>query len=135
MPDVDINYVAVVVAALLSMVIGFVWYSLKAFGKPWMKEAGLSLKDIGNGPGAGYGLVTLTSLIQAFVLAHFIDYTNAVSWIDGAVTGLWIWVGFVATAYTATYVFTQKSFKLWSIDTGYFLTLLVVQGIVLAVWV
>lgn len=134
MPSADINWVAIVIAAVLSMVIGFVWYSLKVFGKPWMKESGLSLKDIGDGPGMGYALVTLTSLLQAYILSHFVDYTSATTWVDGAVTGFWIWAGFVATAYTATYVFTRKSFKLWSIDTGYFLVLLLVQGAILASW-
>ena len=136
MPSADINYLAVVVAALLSMVIGFVWYSLKVFGKPWMKETGLTMKDIGNGPGADkYVLVTVSSLVQAYVLAHFVDYTSATTWVEGAVTGFWLWAGFVATAYTATYVFTKKSVRLWTIDTGYFLALLLVQGALLAAWV
>ena len=135
MPSADINWVAIVVAAALSMVIGFIWYSLQVFGKPWMKEVGLSMKDIGKGPGAGYALVTLTSLVQAYVLSHFVDYTNATTWVDGAVTGFWIWAGFVATAYTATYVFTKKTLRLWAIDAGYFLVLLLAQGAVLAVMV
>ncbi len=133
MPSAEVNFVAVLVAAALSMVVGFVWYSLKVFGKPWMKEVGFTAKDIANGPGNGYALVALTSLVQAYVLAHFVDFTLADTWMEGAMTGFWLWAGFVATAYAATYVFSQKTLKLWAIDTGYFLAVLLVQGAVLAV--
>ena len=47
----------------------------------------------------------------------------------------WLWIGFVATAYAATYVFSQKSLKLWAIDAGYFLAVLMAQGALLAAWV
>jgi hypothetical protein len=134
MPVADINYLAVVVAGLASMAIGFVWYSLKVFGHSWMKETKLTMKDIGNGPGAGYALVTVGSLLQAYVLAHFVDFTEAATWFEGLVTGTWVWIGFVATAYAATYVFSQKSFKLWMIDAGYFLAVLMAQGAILAGW-
>jgi hypothetical protein len=135
MPVAEINYVAVLVAGLLSMVIGFGWYSLKVFGKSWMKETGLKMKDIQNWPGKGYAVVAATSLLQAYVLAHFVDFTNATTWFEGAQTSSWIWIGFVATAYTATYVFSMKSPKLWMIDAGYFLVVLMAQGALLAVWV
>ena len=135
MPEADINYLAVLVAGLLSMVIGFGWYSLSVFGKTWMKETKLTMKDIGKGPGPGYALVTVGSLLQAYVLAHFVDFTNSTTALEGAQTGTWLWVGFVATAYAATYVFSQKSLKLWMIDAGYFLVVLMAQGALLAAWV
>jgi hypothetical protein len=134
MPVAEINYGAVIVAGFLSMAIGFAWYSLSVFGKSWMKESKLTMKDIGNGPGSGYALVTIGSLLQAYVLAHFVDFTNATTWVEGAVTGTWIWIGFVGTAYAATYVFSQRSLKLWMIDAGYFLVVLMAQGAVLAAW-
>ena len=134
MPIVDINYLAVLVAGLLNMAIGFVWYG-PLFAKAWMKESKLSMKDIGNGPGPGYAIVAVGGLLQAYILAHFIDFTNATTWLEGATTAIWIWLGFVATSYTATYIFSKKSLKLWSIDTGYFLAVLLAQGALLAVWV
>jgi hypothetical protein len=134
MPVVEINYLAVLVAGLLSMVIGFVWYSMSVFGKTWMEESKLKMKDMGKA-GPGYALVTVGSLVQAYVLAHFIDFTSATTWSEGVVTATWLWIGFVATAYAATYVFSKRSLKLWMIDAGYFLAVLVAQGALLAVWV
>lgn len=134
MPIADINLTATIVAALLSMVVGFVWYSTQGFGKPWMKETGLKMKDAEQGSGSGYALTMAGALVEAFVLAHFIDFTNSTTWVDGAVTGMWIWVGFVAYALGVNYIFAKRSFNLWLIDSGYFLVLLMLQGAVLAVW-
>lgn len=134
MPTVDINYAAVLVAGLLSMVIGFVWYG-PLFAKAWMKEVGLKEKDVQKGPGVGYALTLAGALIEAYVLAHFIDYTHADTLAEGMLTGLWLWIGFVAYAIGVNYIFAQRTFKLWTIDTGYFLALLLAQGALLAVWV
>lgn len=77
MPVADINYVAVLVAALIFMAVGFVWYALPVFGKSWMKETGLKEADLKAGPGTGYVLAMLGGLFQAYVLAHFVDYVYA----------------------------------------------------------
>ena len=134
MPATDINLVAVLVAAVLSMVVGFVWYGKPLFASAWMKETGLKEKDIAEGPGTGYALTMLGALVEAYVLAHFIDYTDAVTWLDGALTALWLWAGFVAYALGVNYIFAKRSFRLWTIDAGYFLVLLLLQGALLAVW-
>jgi hypothetical protein len=133
MPTADINYVAVLVAGLLSMVIGFIWYG-PLFSKPWMKENGFKMEDLKQGPGAGYAIAVFGSLLQAYVLAHFIDYVGADTIVRGLQTGLWIWLGFLATAFAVNYLFAQRTPRLWAIDSGYFLVLLLVQGALLAVW-
>jgi len=134
MPSADINTWAVLVAAGLSMVLGFVWYSMSVFGKSWMREVGLKLEDVQKGPGVGYAVAMVGALLQALVLAHFVDYTDATTVKEGLVTGLWVWVGFVAPVLSMNYVFAQRSRKLWLIDAGYFLVLLLVQGALLANW-
>lgn len=133
MPTADINLLAVLVAGLLSMVIGFVWYG-PLFAKEWMAEVGLTSKDVAKGPGMGYLLTLAGAMIEAFVLAHFVDYAMASTAMDGLITGLWAWVGFVAYAIGVNYIFAKRSFKLWIIDSGYFLLLLMAQGALLAVW-
>jgi hypothetical protein len=134
MPTVDINYAAVVVAALFSMPIGFVWYGKPLFAKAWMKETGLKEKDLQKGPGIGYALTMVGALLEAYVLAHFIDYAQATTLAEGLTTGLWTWIGFIAYALGVNYIFAQRSFKLWKIDSGYFLVLLLAQGALLALW-
>ena len=43
LPTVDVSWVAVIVVAIISFVIGMLWYSPLLFGKQWMK-----LSDIGD---------------------------------------------------------------------------------------
>ncbi len=55
MQDVDINYVAVIVTALVPMVLGAVWYSPALFAGPWMRAVGRREDELG-GMGLGYVL-------------------------------------------------------------------------------
>jgi hypothetical protein len=135
MPAVDVNYVAVLVAALIFMAVGFVWYAIPVFGKSWMKEVGLKPKDIKAGPGTGYLIAALAGLVQSYVLAHFVVYAGAISWVDGLVTGAWVGVGFTAMAIGANYIFARRTAQLWLIDSGYFILSLALSGALLTVWV
>ena len=41
----SLNYLAVLVAALTSIILGFLWYSPLLFAKPWMREMGYDPND------------------------------------------------------------------------------------------
>ena len=38
----ETNWIAILLAALSTLVVGFIWYNPKVFGTIWMKEAGLT---------------------------------------------------------------------------------------------
>ena len=40
--DVQINFLALIVASLSTLVVGFIWYNPKVFGTIWMKEIGMT---------------------------------------------------------------------------------------------
>lgn len=136
MPSVEINLLAVLVAAVINMVVGTVWYMPSVFGKDWSKLVGRKLEDMGKGEGAGvgYALTALGALIQAWILAHFVIYASANTVIKGAMVGLWLWVAFVAITQGVNTVFAGSRKKLWAINTGYFLVVLVINGALLAAW-
>jgi hypothetical protein len=48
MESMQINYIAVFVSAVLSFLVGWVWYAPFLFGKIWLKELGLSQQEIEN---------------------------------------------------------------------------------------
>ncbi len=127
----QVNYLAVLVAAVLNMVAGAIWYSPMLFAKPWIKLTGK--KDM-QGGGVGYGIAALCSLAIAYVLAHFVQLAGAMDWMDGVKTGLWAWVGFVATTAAANYVFEGRPWKLYWINVGYPLVAFVLMGALLAAW-
>jgi len=133
MPDVDINIWAVLVAAVVNMVVGAFWYSKSMFGKEWAKVVGRKLEEMGSG-GKGYAVATAGALIQAYVLAHFVQYAGATSFWDGLVTGAWLWLGFVAVVIAVNMVFEGRSWALWKINAGYFLVVLLINGGLLAAW-
>ena len=129
---VHINYLAVLVAAILNMAIGALWYSPLLFARPWMRLTGRKMGE-GNA-GLGYALAALCSLVTAYVLAHFISLVNANSFGTGAATGFWAWLGFVATAFAASFAFEGRPSRLFGIVTGYSLVSLVLMGGLLGAW-
>lgn len=138
MPSVDINWWTLVVATLVNMVVGFVWYSPALFAKPWAKLTGRKMNEMGDGT-KGYVLTTVGAFIQAFILLHFVSYAayfyptySSIS--VGLLTATWAWLGFVAIPQGVNTIFAGTRKKLWAINTGYFLVVLLVNGLILAAW-
>lgn len=132
----DVNFFAVIVSAVLSMAIGFVWYMPSVFGKQWMKELKLGEKDIKKeGMGKTYLLMGLSALVTSFVLAQVVSLADAATVSEGVVVALWVWVGFVATTLLGGLLFERKSVTWYLITAGYQLVAFVVMGAIFAVWV
>ncbi len=133
MPDVTINWGAVIVAALINMAVGAAWYSRSLFGKEWSKLTGRKLEEMSGG-GTGYAVAAVAALVQAWVLVHFVTYAGSMTFWTGLVTGFWIWLGFVGLSMAAGFVFEGRSWKLWKINAGYILVVLLINGGLLAAW-
>ena len=75
------NFLAIIVAALMPMVIGFIWYHPKVFGNAWMRAAGLSEEQLkgGNMP-VIFGLSFLMSLLLAVAI-------NTIAYHDSFISG------------------------------------------------
>ena len=133
MPSVDVHWLAVIVAAVVNMVVGMVWYSKAVFGKEWSKLTGRKMEDMSGG-GKGYAVAAVAALVQAWVLAHFVVYAGSDTFWKGLVTGLWLWLGFVGLSMAAGFVFEGRSWKLWKVNAGYILVVLLINGGLLAAW-
>lgn len=129
----DINIWAVIVAAVVNMVVGYVWYSKALFASEWAKAVGKKMEDMSGG-GSGYALTMVGSLVQAWILGVLVHWRGADTALLGAKVGLLAWLGFVATTYATSYVFESRPKKLYYINVGYFLVVLVINGAILAVW-
>ena len=128
--------IATVVAALVNMVIGMLWYSPLLFGKLWMKASGKEEKDMKKGSGMGkvYAMAFVGSFIMAFVLSRFIAISSAKTIQDGALVGFWAWLGFIIPVSLSGYLFEGKSRNLTLINGGYYLVVLMVMGAILSFW-
>ncbi len=136
---VPINYLAVLVCAVLAMVLGYVWYG-PIFGKTWMRLMGMDRESMGEGQNMGmlYGIQFVGALIMAFVLAHTLTFamaylhTSGIS--AGLQTGFWNWIGLIAPVTVGMVLWEGKPWKLWAIIAGYWLVTLCAMGVILALW-
>ncbi len=137
MPTVDINYLAVLVAALASYVLGALWYSPVLFGKLWMKLSNLDPKNMDAAKKhmvRGYVLGFVAALVMSYILAHWVDYAEATTISGGLQAGFWAWLGFVATVTLGSVLWENKPFKLYLLNNAYNLVSLLLMGALLAMW-
>jgi hypothetical protein len=128
-----INYLAVAVSAVIFFGIGAAWYNI--FGKIWSKAIGMTEeKSKAMNPAVTFGLTFLGYLIGVYVLAHFVFYTKSETFLLGAATGFWAWLGFVIPVLLSNKNFQGHPWSLFLIDAGYYLVAFPVCGGILAVW-
>ena len=130
----DVNWLAVVLAALAGFVVGGVWYG-PVMGKKWMGAVGLTEEQVkqGNIP-LLYGGAFAFSLLASWTLAHTFD-SYAVNGVELSVvvkvlTALGIALGFIIPALGTNYLFARSSKTLFFIDAGYWLLFYIAMGLV-----
>ena len=133
--QIEVNLLAVLVAAIIYIVVGALWYSPFLFAKMWMDLVGKKEEDLkANAAAQGYIVSVIAALITAYVLAHMIRLVGAMTIAAGAQTGFWLWLGFVATTSATNYIFAGRPRQLYLIDNGYHLVALIIMGALLAAW-
>jgi len=131
--DVQLNYLAIIVAALSTFMIGGLWYSPAVFGKAWMRENGFKEEDMKKANMVKvFGLAFLLALISAVNLAMFMGPENDPTM--GALWGFLAGAGWVATFVGTHYLFERKSFTLFLINAGYSIVALTIMGVIIAAW-
>jgi hypothetical protein len=128
----DLNYYAILLAAVCSFILGGPWYSKAMFGKVWNREA-LATKPPGSGhPAKVFGLSFLFALIAATAFAYLIGPKPELMYaID---RGLLVGGCFVAAGFGINYQFANRSTVMWLIDAGYNIAQFVLFGLVLGLW-
>lgn len=136
--NVEVNYLAVLVAGVVNMVIGFLWYSYMLFAKPWMKEMGYtkqSMQADQKKMAPYYALSFVAALVMAYVLSHVMAFSqnfyNYTAVMTGLSTGFFMWLGFVGPVQMTDVIFGKKSWNLYFINTGYQLVSLLAMGVVI----
>jgi hypothetical protein len=127
----NLNWLAVIVAAISPFAIGSVWYG-PLFQKPWMALTGLTKETPGqNGMGLVFGVSFVLNLIIATSLAMFIGGGD---WKFGLFAGFMAGFTFVAMAFGITYLFESRPFRLWLINGLYQTVVFTVMGAILGAW-
>ena len=134
----EINYIAVVLATLSSMIVGSVWYTPKVFGNYWMKKAGIT--PSGNASDAIRPIVitVIVSFITAWVLAgaayiSFEFYGGSFFW-NSVITAILLWGGFTAARFITHDAFDNRPAGLTILNIAHEFVTLVIMAIIIGVW-
>ena len=132
----EVNFLAVVAAALAPMVIGGIWYG-PLFGKLWMSAHGYTperLEEMKKGMGKAYGLSFVCYLVMATVLAILIGWLGAANVWTGLCFAFYCWLGFAATTGMTAHLFSDRKLSAYVIDVAYQLVYILAMGGILGAW-
>ncbi len=108
--DVQVNYLAVVLAMVSSMIVGSIWYAQSVFGNTWSKLAKIDMSKNKGMVWQPIAVTVVVSLITAYVLAHVAYLSNQFfhdSFLqDSLTTAFWLWLGF-----TGARIITHDAFE------------------------
>lgn len=133
----NLNFLAILVSALVSFALGSLWYSPLMFGKTWQKAVDLSDEKIKNSNMfKTFGFSFILMIIMAFGLALLFNAhgNNENNWLSGLIHGVFVGIFFVATSYGVNMLYQQKPLNLWAIDSGYQIILLGIMGTIIGAW-
>lgn len=130
----EVTFLPILFAGVVSVVIGFVWYHPKVFGSAWMRLTNLSPEAVEKGKKrmplmAFFGL--LASMLAAYVMNYFGIAWGVYDVIGAIELGFWCWIGFVAPTMLGIVLWEQKSFKLYLINSLYWLVSFIAMAIIL----
>ena len=130
-----VNYISILIASVLSFIVGMLWYSPALFGKKWIKLAGVNMsKSKQKSMGSSMILGFISTIVLAYVFQYLIEalsYTGAAA---GATLGFWLWLGFLSTSLIGSVLWEGKPWELYVLNSAYWLVNLLVIGAALGRW-
>lgn len=132
----DINWLAVLVAAVAYFMLGAIWYSKALFAPKWAKLVGLDMNSDSNKKGLGammmgsFILILVTCIAQALLVVRMDLFVLASGLKLGLLTGLC----FATTAVSISFIYEKRPTALYFIDCGYHLVGHIAAAIILVLW-
>lgn len=144
MPNVDLNWIAIVVAVIVSFALGSVWYGVLV-RDAWQRAMGYTgefappTSEVIRG-----SLINIVgSLLMAYVLAWLVGAWMSAptaagappSWfMAGLVVGIFAWLGFIVPTFLSAVAYERKSWTLFGINAAFQLVSTVVMALIIAFW-
>jgi hypothetical protein len=136
MENFQLNWLAIIIAVVANFILGFLWYT-PLFGKAWAKEMGIDTtqKPPSGALAKGMVFMVIGNFLMAYVFAHNIYVWNVVAPMSPP-SAAWsaaffTWLGFYFPVDLGSVAWENKSWKLFFINTGYHLVMLLVAAIIL----
>lgn len=131
-----VNYLAILIAAVVAWVAGAAWYM--SLGKVWMAAQGMTPAEIEARKTQPHSYLPfiyafVAALVMAWVLAGLVSHLGPgqVTLRNGVVSGAFCWLGFVVTTMLVNNSFARRNPRLLLIDGGYWLVVLLLIGAII----
>lgn len=131
----DINWLAVLVAALAYFVVGALWYA-PLFGKTWVKHHKIDVNDPEMKKGVAGTFVSsfLLMIVTCIGLAILISRMELTELMSGVKLGLLTGIFFSMTSISITYLYLKKPAALHFIEGLYHVVGQIVAAIIICLW-
>ena len=132
-----VNYLAVLVAAIVVFVLGWLWYSPLLFYKPWMRARGMDPAAAMAGakmPAGKLVIELVRCIVLAYVIAHFVAALGVNNWLGAVHFGFMLWVGFPVILLIGSVLWENVPVKVAAIHAGDWLVKMLVIPIIVSVW-
>ncbi len=132
----QMNWLAVLVAAITYFMLGAIWYSKALFGTKWAAAVGMNMNDPDKSKGMakmmiGTFVLILVTCIGLALLVARLDLSVLASGIKlGLITG----ICFATTAVSISFIYESRPTALYFIDCGYHLAGHLIAAIILVLW-
>ena len=134
----EINYGAIVVSGVVSMVIGSIWYG-PLFGKKYMSAMGMDAwtpekqAEMKKCMPKAFALQFVASLVMFFVFAWYIGLSGHPGALGGINNAFWVWIGFVVPLKLGDVLWGGKMSLFW-LGIGNMLLTLLAAGAIIGAW-
>ncbi len=133
----NIDFITVLFAALVSLFLSLFWYSPLMMGCAWMVQMDLKGEDVDQMkrrlPVKTLGSF-VCSYIAAVIMTVMLKVVGADNLVSGIYFGVMVAVGFVVTSILNDYFFENRSMKLFLINAGHYLVTYAAMGAILGQW-
>lgn len=124
---IHVDFLTVLIAAVVYMIISIFWYSPYLFGNLWMKLKKLEKADIRKKP-----IALALNFVFALLLSYFLSlieiFLGATSFWDGVIAGFLLYIGFVLPTQIIGVVWVKNTFKVFLIDNVCWMLSMMVMG-------
>jgi hypothetical protein len=125
-----VNWIAVIVAAIVSWVLGAGWYMV--FSKQWLAAIGKTKDQINSRDPTPFIWSIIVQLVMAYFVALLTPQLFGVTNIaNGLMTGALMWLAFSITTMIQNHRYEGAPWSRTVIDGGYTLVILLVHGLVI----
>jgi hypothetical protein len=128
------NHVAIVVAVVLNMVVGGLWYSPFLFQNMWLTGWGKRAEDVNTADPIPLVLGVVMAFVSAYIFSWLVQRADMQTATGGALLAMLLWAAAAAPGLVPHYAIAGVPWSVTSIDAINALVCSVIAGVVIGGW-